>query len=470
LDIQFRYNEQIVAGLYHKIAEQIKLQILTRELAPGQKLPSIRSQARELGVSNLTVVRAYEVLKDAQLVVAHPRSGVRVADPVPRTMGAAIVAQLPDKGPMAAFEQISRSAHVLSLASSVGDPSLLHADEFMAELQCMQADPWAFYYPDAAGDASLVRQISKRLARTDIVCDEGSLVVTNGGLGASMALLDVLCKPGDTVLVQEPGRVWLDELLRARNVVGVPVKLSDEGIDLDHLEYCAERFEPKAMLVSPDFGHCTGVKMTLANRLACVDVAQRGGMMLIEDGSYSDIHFGSQPLPSLMSVCRHGVALVGSFSYCLAPGLRLGYCVVPPSIRAQVVQGAEALAISGPPIIQLALAAFMDRGLLDLHLKRVLPRYQLRRNALESALKSHAPDSVHFTRPEGGFSSWLTLPPGFNSSALYSKALKAGVAFAPGRLFLTAGDPGRHLRLSYGMLEPDAITDAVRTLARLLPR
>jgi len=134
-----------------------------------------------------------------------------------------------------------------------------------------------------------------------------------------------------------------------------------------------------------------------------------------------------------------------------------------------MVEASQATGVSGPKFLQVAFARYLASGAYDAHLRRVLPRYRARRDAMVSALSLTMPRSVSWTHPEGGFSTWLKLDGHMSTSDLYARALPRGLTFAPGKLFLT-DHAENHMRLSYGMLEPTAIRQSVEDLAKLASR
>lgn len=455
--------------LYRQIAEQIRTQILQGNLVPGAAVPPVRRLAKELGVSALTISRAYEDLKRRGLLEAFSRQSVRVATKFAGLPGRELLAGLPARGPMAIFERASLGIGMRSMASGVADPDLFHADALLAELrEAMLSDSWNLYYAEPHGATELLQQIAVLLGQIGIQANESACLVTNGSLQALDILCSLLCRPGDVILVQEPGRLWLQQLLALKHLVGVPVRRMGSGLDFDHLQHCMIQHKPKMVLLSPDYGHGTGLVMPLVERRTCLELCMQAGVLLVEDGSCRALDYDDRALPPIAAEAQDGVAYIGSFSYSLCPGLSTGFVRMPTPLLRSASTLCEALSLSGSQFLQAALARYLRQGLQEAHLKRVLPKYRLRRDALLSSFRNRMPSWVQWTEPEGGFSSWLTLEKNICSSQLYADAVKRGITFAPGNLFLTADDPERQLRLSFGLLQPEAIVSAVGTLAALL--
>jgi|GEM_PF-844184 len=454
---------------YRQIAEKIRSLIVDGRLMPGSAIPSVRVLARQLSTSSLTVHQAYKRLEMLGLIESSPRQGSRVVDQIGGLAGKAILGQVSSEGPMPEFEKLAFSSGVRSMASSVGDPALFYPEEFLAFVEPLRRDtPWNFYYAEPEGDPELLHQLARLLTRDVLPTNESQIVATTGSTRAISLILDAVASPGEAVLVQTPARLWLTEMFRAKGLLGVPFAYEGEGVGFDYLRTCIERHKPRVLLVSPDFGHATGLVMSEADRLSCVQLAREAGMLIIEDGACAPIRFSSSRPPSIASLAPDICAYVGSFSYTLCPGIRTGFARVPPLLRSRMVEASQATGVSGPKFLEVAFARYLASGAYDAHLRRVLPRYRARRDAMVSALSLTMPRSVSWTHPEGGFSTWLRLDGHVSTSDIYAKALPRGLAFAPGKLFLTAADPERRLRLSFGMLEPSAIRESVLELAKLI--
>ncbi|HLK16271.1 MAG TPA: PLP-dependent aminotransferase family protein [Fimbriimonadaceae bacterium] len=455
--------------LYRQIAEQIRTQIIEGVIAPETVLPSARLLATEIDVSMFAVHRAYVELAKMGLVESKQRVGTRVVGSVSVSVGSGPVASLPDSGPTGSFERLSRSAGIRSMASVMGDPALFQADAWVAEIETLRnASPWTFDYADSAGTPELLREIARLLTRRGLVTNESSIVVTTGCLSGFAALLDIVTSPGDTILVQEPGHLWLRELSRLKRLNLVPLGHIGDGIDLDAAAEAMRRNRPKLILLTPDFGYSTGLSMPASQREEILRLARATGVLVVEDAGASALRYQGDPAPSLASLDGQNVVHIGSFSYSLCPGVGTGFVRLPPRLRAAYVAAVEALGHQIVPLVQIGLARYLESGGQEAHLRRVLPKYEARRDALHEALTTYMPPQVTWTHVVGGLATWVTLPRTCRSSALYADAIRRGVAFAPGRLFVTAGDPEFSMRLSFALLEPQAITESVRILARLI--
>lgn len=452
---------------FRQIAEQIRSLIQRGILEPGSALPSVRSLARQVGTSSLTVHLAYSQLQGQGLVTSSPRRGTRVAFRLRGEAGRSHLGRLAGEGPVSNYELTAESSSIRSMASSVGDPRLFRHEDLIAEIEALRREsPWNFYYSDPAGAPELLAEVSRMVTGEGLPTAESDLVMTDGSSRAIDLVLGVTTSPGDVVLVQEPGRLYLRELLNFRGLTPAVIRSSGLGVDIDHLAACAENPRVKAIFISPDFGHGTGLSMPEDHRIGVVRVATDRGLTIIEDGSCGQLRFGARQAPPISSFDPEISAYVGSLSYTLCPGVRTGFIRAPHDMRKAVIATSQASGVSGPRFLQLAVARYLASGSYETHLRAVRRKYQSRKEAAMSAL--HSWEGSTWTKPSGGLSTWVTVPEGCRTSALYVKAIERGLAFAPGRLFLTAGDPDRHLRLSYGRLEPETLREAISELGYLV--
>jgi DNA-binding transcriptional MocR family regulator len=209
--------------------------------------------------------------------------------------------------------------------------------------------------------------------------------------------------------------------------------------------------------------------MAATQRAKLVQLAETYGFLLVEDDLYAQLAYGSAAPPALKSMDRSGVVVYAtSFSKTVMPGLRLGCLVPPASLLDRFVALRLAADLGSPLLLQRTLATFLQEGGLRQHLRRVLPAYQARRDAMLRALRQHMPPAVTWTTPEGGLCCWLTLPRRRSLVELPHLFAQQGWAAAPGEVFLAQATPNLHLRLGFGTLPPEAIRRGVEILGRLV--
>jgi DNA-binding transcriptional MocR family regulator len=250
-------------------------------------------------------------------------------------------------------------------------------------------------------------------------------------------------------------------------VVGAP--LDEDGLVVDALEPLIEAHRPRFIYTIPVFQNPTGVCLSPARRAALLDLAARHRILLVEDDLYGRLGYEGQTPLALQAEDGAGLVIhVGSFSKSLLPGVRIGYIAAAPDLISRLVVAKQSDDLCSPPLLQRAMALFLQHGRLAAHLRRALPRYRERRDALLSALVQHFPAGLRWTTPRGGFCSWVALPPGVSTTELYLAAVERGVAFAPGDVFFSGPAPRPYMRLAFATQPPEVIDEAIQVLGEVL--
>jgi DNA-binding transcriptional MocR family regulator len=293
------------------------------------------------------------------------------------------------------------------------------------------------------------------------------VVLTSGSLQGFVFLAQQLA-PGKRVLVELP---TYDRPLKILHELGAKVEalpMDAEGLDPDGLERALAGGEPPAFLYTiPTFQNPSGRTLSTERRQRVVELARRHGVLVLEDDPYGLVRFEGEPQPSMFEL-EGGelVAYSSSFSKTIAPGLRVGWFVLPASLAAQLEAVAVSTYISPPFLPQAAIHEFVSRGRFEPNLERVKGLLGARRDAMLSALDRELGEGTSWSRPEGGYFLWLELPSGVDAADLLARGEKAGVTFVKGADF--GGEPNS-ARLAYSFVSPDEIGEGVARLAALLP-
>jgi DNA-binding transcriptional MocR family regulator len=358
------------------------------------------------------------------------------------------------------------AAGVVSLARGVPGPELLP----LAELeQCageaIRRDGRVALNYGAPGGYAPLRE---HLAAIHGV-EPRRVVLTPGSMIALNLLIDLLA--GDrAVLAEEPTYDRALVALRRRGAFET-VRRGPDGLDLHALDGHAQR-TASTFYVLPTFHNPTGWTLTLDERRALVDLAVERGLLLVEDDPYGLLRFEGDPLPTLHELLRERDAdelcvYVSSFSKSVAPGLRVGYVIVPDSLVERLERLALDTYVSPPLFPQAHLYEFIRQGLMEPHLARLRLALRERRDALVAGLKG-AP--VTTTHPEGGYFLWIELPTGVTAAAALEEAEREGVSFVPGTSFEVTSRARATARLSFSFPSPQEITAATARLATALAR
>ena len=212
--------------------------------------------------------------------------------------------------------------------------------------------------------------------------------------------------------------------------------------------------------------------MTLSaeRRDALVELARRHGFLVVEDVAYRELSFVDDRPPTLWTLAPDVVVQIGTFSKTFFPGVRLGWAVGPADVVAKLVWAKQNTDQCAGALGQRLLEEYGRRGLLDDQLERARALYRGRRDALLAALERELGGLASWTRPGGGFFSWVELPRFAEAVPLAAEALEAGVAIVPGAPFFPGGGGERHVRLSYSGVDESEIAEGIRRVAELVRR
>jgi 2-aminoadipate transaminase len=325
----------------------------------------------------------------------------------------------------------------------------------------------ALRYASRDGLPRLRELISADLARRGVPAPPDEILVTSGSQQGLDLVARALLNPGDSLLVDESTFHGLLSVLGAVGARAVGVPADDEGPSLAALERMGN-IGAKGLYLMPNSNNPTGACISAARREALVAWSRRVGVPLIEDDYLADLELdGAAPPPALRALDRD-VIHIGSFSKRLAPGLRVGFMVVPPPLRAKLVLLKHAVDNCTSELLQQVLAEFLERGYLAGHLAKVLPAYRERRDVLEASLRRHLPRGLTWRHPTRGLSLWVPLPPELPPARAFAEAQRKGVLISPGSLNATveAAPPG--LRISFCAEPPARLTEGARRLGRAL--
>jgi 2-aminoadipate transaminase len=292
--------------------------------------------------------------------------------------------------------------------------------------------------------------------------------VTNGGLQGFVFFARRFCRRGERVLVEQP---TYDRPLKILSELGmdiIPLAMDDEGLQPDALEAAlADPSKPAFLYTIPTFQNPSGRTLSTERRRRLVEIARAHDLLVLEDDPYGLVRFEGEPQPSLFELEGGGrIVYTSSFSKTVAPGIRVGYFILPSELRAELEATSTSTYITPGLLGQAAVYEFTRRGNFDSNLARVRDLLRARRDAMLDALQAElAATGATWSRPQGGYFVWLDLP-GVDTSELLGRSTEAGVTFVAGTDF---GGPPSTARLAYSFVSPEEIREGVPRLTALVP-
>ena len=346
----------------------------------------------------------------------------------------------------------------ISFARGVPAPELLPVEELAdcAKTAIERGGAAALLYGHTLGYQPLREWIGERHG-----VDPARVVVTNGSLQAFHFVLSAF---RGRVIVERPTYDRPRKILSAFD----EVPLDDDGLDVDELERLLESGERPAFLYTiPTFQNPAGVTLSEERRRRLAELASTRSLRILEDDPYGLVRFEGEPLPTLFELeGGRNVMYSSSFSKTIAPGLRVGYVILPEEIAAGLEDIVASTYITPALVTEATVLEFLRRGLLEPNLERVRGLLRERRDAMLEALERELGGPARWSRPQGGYFLWLELPEGTDATELLGRATPAGVTFVPGSDF--GGEPNS-ARLAFSFASPAEIDEGVTRLAELIP-
>ncbi len=319
-------------------------------------------------------------------------------------------------------------------------------------------------YGDQQGFGVLREVIARRMGAIGAAVTPDNVLVTAGSTQGIDLVCKVMLDPGDVVIVERPSFLGALETFASyeARVVGIPV--DEEGMDVDALAAVLAA-EPRAKFIYtiPTFQNPTGTTMTIARRHRMIELAHHYGVEIIEDDPYVELRYDGEPVLPLRALDNR-VIYLGTFSKTIAPGIRTGWAVAAPETLRMMIAAREIADISNDRVTQRTIY-HVAAGDLDANILKARALYRRRRDAMLAALDELMPETVTWSRPQGGFFVWITLPASINVNSFAAHAAAFGTVIFPGDWFYPDRDVTNTIRLSFSTVADDRIREGIRRLA-----
>jgi 2-aminoadipate transaminase len=379
---------------------------------------------------------------------------------------------------VAAVLKLAEQPDITSFAGGLPDPATYLLDEVMQITQHVLVEQGgkALGYGPAPGLTPLREWLARWMSARGRPTDVEETLVTTGGIAALDIIAKVFLDPGDVVLVGRPCYLAALHVFRSYGARLVGVTVDEHGIVPEALEACLRdlahaAIRPKLLYTVPSFQNPSGVTIPEPRRRRMLELAQAHDLVIIEDAAYRELRFEGTEPPLLAALDPDRVILIDTFSKIFNPGMRLGWITAPRELMAPLVAAKQGQDQCASTLAQYICLAFAERGFIERQLGIAVPLYRRKRDMMCAALETHMPRGVTWTRPQGGFYLWLTLPETLDSETLLAKAItEEKLAYVPGPAFFHDGTGHRYMRLCYSYVDQARIEDGIRRLGALLAR
>ncbi len=441
------------------------------ELAPGDRLPSVRELSRRHRASPVTVTTAFQRLAVEGVLVARPGQGTFVAEvdlsaPEPSDFSWQAVALGPAVVEPGGLEQLlaTPSEDTIALSSGFPEEQLLAVRELAAATARAARRPGAWQRPPAEGIDEL-RAWFARDAGGGV--EPRDVMVTTGSQSALATVIRALGRPGDPVILESPTYVGALAAARGARLVPVPVPVDRDGVRPEMLEQALLRSRARLIVLQPTYANPHGSVLTESRRADVLALAESHGAFIVEDEWARDLWLdGVPPPPPLVSRDHHGhVIYLRSITKATAASLRIAG-VSARGVAGERLRRARLLDdffVSG--VLQHAAVELLTGAGWPRHLRRLRAALASRRDVLMAELERRLPEWSVFQRPRGGMSLWVRLPDGSDETQTVQAAAAAGVLVIPGAPWFPAEPSGPHLRFSYAAAGEERLREAVARLA-----
>ena len=355
---------------------------------------------------------------------------------------------------------------VISFARGIPGPDLLPTGELgeCARRAAKRDGARALNYGPPSGYPPLRDWVAERHG----VAPE-RVVLTTGSLQGFNFVARHLLSLDATVLVEAPCYDSSLAIVRRLGLSAESIPLREDGIDLDALAAALERVSgPKVVYTIPTFQNPSGRTLSLENRRRLLAIARDAGALVLEDDPYGLLRFEGERLPQLFELAEGaGVVFLSSFSKTVAPGIRVGYLILPDDLVAPIEGFVLENYVSPPVFVQAALHEFIAGGFFEANLGHVREGLRLRRDTMLRALGRELDGEATWNEPEGGYFLWVDFAAGVDAAALLAEATAAGVTFVQGSDFYLGAGGEHAIRLAFSFASVPEIDEGIGRLAAL---
>ncbi|MFA6225381.1 MAG: PLP-dependent aminotransferase family protein [Methanoregula sp.] len=369
--------------------------------------------------------------------------------------------------------KVTENPDVISFAGGLPNPALIDVEGIAHAAARVLANDGrsVLQYSTTEGYLPLRKFIADRYKkRLGLSIAPEEILITNGSQQCLDLIGKVLINAGDHIAIERPGYLGAIQAFSLYEPVFHPVNLNNEGPDPDMLRNVCRHDNNRLFYGVPNSQNPSGITYTEERRKEIAGVLEKTDTLYIEDDAYGELNFSGRSLSSLREFLPDQIIITGSFSKILAPGMRLGWVVAPPTIMEQIVITKQASDLHSNYLSQRIAYEYLHQGTIDTHIKKIQDAYKNQCECMLKVMMETFPDSVTYTRPHGGMFVWITLPDGCSSMDVFDAALKEHVAVLPGTPFYVDGGGKNTMRLNFSNSTDQKIITGIQRLAQVIKK
>ncbi|MEI7246832.1 PLP-dependent aminotransferase family protein [Pectobacterium carotovorum] len=371
----------------------------------------------------------------------------------------------------------SKMENIISLAGGIPSDALFDFEGLSqaTQLAITEQPKTAFQYGLTEGSGVLRDRIAELCALRGVKTRGDDIVVTAGSQQALDLIMRSMVDPGDVFVVERPTYLAALQTLELAQAQVMSVSSDADGMVVDELEELLKKQRIKGVYIVPNFGNPSGVTLSYERRLKLIQLAERYGFVIIEDDPYGELRFTEERNPTLFQLAQEQlgsteyVLYTSTFSKVLAPGLRLGWAILPDWLLHKVAIIKQAADLHASALSQTVAECYLGLGRLDTQIEKIRHAYKHKGELLAQLVEKELGDVITFNQPKGGMFLWAKFrQDDFNTTEWLKKTLEQGVVFVPGEFFFPDNIDYSTLRLSFATATDEQMHEAVARLRRAL--
>ncbi|WP_224653464.1 PLP-dependent aminotransferase family protein [Pectobacterium versatile] len=371
----------------------------------------------------------------------------------------------------------SKMENIISLAGGIPSEALFDFEGLSqaTQLAITEQPKTAFQYGLTEGSGVLRDRIAELCAVRGVKTRGDDIVVTAGSQQALDLIMRAMVDPGDVFVVERPTYLAALQTLELAQAQVMSVSSDADGMVVDELEELLKKQRIKGVYIVPNFGNPSGVTLSYERRLKLIQLAERYGFVIIEDDPYGELRFTEERNPTLFQLAQEQlgsteyVLYTSTFSKVLAPGLRLGWAILPDWLLHKVAIIKQAADLHASSLSQTVAECYLGLGRLDTQIEKIRHAYKHKGELLAQLVEKELGDVITFNQPKGGMFLWAKFrQDDFNTTEWLKKTLEQGVVFVPGEFFFPDNIDYSTLRLSFATATDEQMHEAVARLRRAL--
>ncbi len=462
--------------LYVQLYKSIKEFILEGKLQEGDRLPPVRKMADMMGINNVTVVKAYEILEQEGIVYKRVGSGTYIAPQTSPKINNTDMENIADKEVYKSTSlieqgQIKIDENMINFASATPSAELFPVEDFKKVLnEVLDRDKgYAFGYQEGQGYYPLRQILSSYIDQYDIIAEAENIQIISGAQQGIDIVAKALLNYGDYVIIESPSYTGAMAAFQSRGARIIDIPLDKDGLNLELLEKKIITHHPKLLYVMPNFQNPTGVTYSKNKKEKLLEICNKYGVFIMEDDYLSELNYYKEDNTTLKCLDTNEIVIyIKSFSKIFMPGLRLGFLIIPSNLHGKLLRAKHTSDISTSGLLQRALELYLKRGIWQQHLQYMEGKYKERFEKMCRCIEIYMPTEVEYTLPRGGVNFWFKLPTNCSSHNLYEMAVKRNIVFAPGNLFYLNNNYNEYFRLSIAAVNPSEIEAGMKELGEII--